>query len=404
MVGVSSMADGVARERLEARKPRGAAGKLSCSVSSGGALDSHTAICRHGLFSAAQSPAWMAAWVGNVAPDSIVATLSIDGEPVFALALEIVRAGPFKIARFMGSTHANGNFPAVTPEFIDSASAADFRSLFKAVHEARPDIDLVALERMVSDLDGTPNPLLALPHAHSPNLSLEVGLKAGFDTIVGRSKSLGSKHRSRIRKYEASGGYRRIEARTAGEVRALLEAFLVQKEVRLRKMGIPNVFGDPKIQKFLHALFAGALGPEKPAYLLHGLEVGGKLRAISGSSRCGARITCDIVSIADDDLARTAPGEFLFYENIRAAAEDGLEVYDFGVGDEPHKRRWCDTEIQHLDVLVPLSVKGYILAWMLRAKSSGKAVVKSNPVLWRMIKTLRKRAAAEKAEASNPSD
>ena len=60
------------------------------------------------------------------------------------------------------------------------------------------------------------------------------------------------KHRSQTRKFEAAGGFRRIEAQHA-ETRsnALLDAFFAMKEVRFQKMGIANVFGDAEVQTLL---------------------------------------------------------------------------------------------------------------------------------------------------------
>ena len=100
-----------------------------------------------------------------------------------------------------------------------------------------------------------------------------------------------------------------------------------------------------------------------PPFVLHGLEVDGTLRAVTGSSRTSTRIICEFGTIADDDLAHASPGDFLFFENIAEACRQGLAVYDFSVGDEPYKRLWCDLETRHFDVIIPLSAKGRLLAW-----------------------------------------
>jgi CelD/BcsL family acetyltransferase involved in cellulose biosynthesis len=399
MVGARTWAEA---DDLAHATPRSwpSAGENSCHVSVGAAaLDSYSGLCGQAVFSAPQSPPWTRAWAENVEPDYLVATIVVGGEPVFGLALEVTRAGPFKVARFMGGRHANGNFPAATTGFAESATASGFADLFRSIKAARPDIDIIALERMVPDFEGTPNPLLALPHSTSLNLSLELDLAPGFEAICGRSKRLRSKHRWQLRKFEAAGGYQRVEAATPEAVKTLLDEFFRQKEIRLKKMGVANIFGEPKIRRFFHALFANALGEEKPAFVLHALEIGGKVRAITGASRRGGRIACDLVSISEDDTTNLRPGEFLFYENIREAAEQGMQVYDFGVGDEPHKRRWCDVEVRHFDVIAPLSLKGHLLARGLRGANGLKAAVKNSPTLWKIVKSLRRRAPAETTKA-----
>ncbi|TIM24992.1 MAG: GNAT family N-acetyltransferase, partial [Mesorhizobium sp.] len=75
--------------------------------------------------------------------------------------------------------------------------AAATRSMLAAIARARPDIDLVALERLLPDLDGIANPLLSLPHFPSPNLSLAVDLAGGFDALLSRAS--GKRRRKRHR-------------------------------------------------------------------------------------------------------------------------------------------------------------------------------------------------------------
>lgn len=363
------------------------------------AIAAYRAAC-DGAVSPAQGFAWISTWVAHTRPDFLVASLAGESGNLFALALEVTQSGPFRVARFMGGRHANGNFPPVAPARM---ARADIDAVVTAVKRARPDIDMLAFERLADRLDGLENPLLLLPHAPSANLSLAIDLKGGFDELLtrvsGRRKR--KKHRAQARKFEAAGGYRRIQAKTPAETNALLDAFFVMKDERFRKMGISNVFGDPAVQSFFRALFSDALADKEPAFLLHGLEVDGKLRAVTGSSRAGKRLVCEFGSIADDDLSHTSPGDFLFFENIREACETGFDVYDFSVGDEPYKRLWCDIETVHFDAFVPLTAKGRLLSGGMRATNRLKSLVKGSPAVWRIAKALRRRSGAQVAPAED---
>lgn len=370
------------------------------SISNGDDLGSYRDLCQNALVAPAQTSEWVGHWITEVRPDTVIAELSIEGRPVFALALEVERRGPFRIARFMGGRHANGNFCATDRIWAGSATAEDFDALFRALSKTRPDIDLIALERLSPDLDGIPNPLTNLPHSPSPNLALAVDLDGGFDSMLARSnaKRRRKKHRSQTRKFEAVGPYRRIEAKTPAETHALLEAFFAMKAQRFNAMGIANVFGDSKVRQFFHVLFAGALAQHPPRFVLHGLEVAGKLRAVTGSSVAGNRLVCEFGAIEDDDLSHASPGDFLFFENIQEACEQGFGVYDFSVGDEPYKRLWCDIEIRHFDVLAPLTMKGRIVALGQQQRSRLKTLVKNNPTIWNLTKRLRRKTSGQPAE------
>ncbi|GAA2824602.1 CelD/BcsL family acetyltransferase involved in cellulose biosynthesis [Aminobacter aminovorans] len=343
------------------------------------------------IYAPAQSPEWVSTWIDANKPDAMLATLSTNGRPVLSVALEVGREGPFRIARFLGGKHANGNFPASDKNWLVAANAQDIGVLVRAIGKARPDIDLVAFDRLIGDFKGLPNPLLKLPSAQSPNVALAVDLDGGFEQVLTRTsgKKKRKRHRSQERKYEAVGGARRIMATTTAEANAMLDAFYAMKEQRFGAMGITDVFADASVRSFFRKLFVDALAREDRAFVLHGLEVGGKYRAVTGSSRAGNRLVCEFGAIADDELAYASPGEYLFFDNIAEASDQGFDIYDFSVGDEPYKRQWCDLEIQHADVLVPLTTKGRLYALGLRSLSRVKATVKNNDRLWALIKRLR---------------
>src|SRR5262249_4299140 len=149
-------------------------------------LAAYLGIAAQGVFSPSQSPIWIEDWVKNLHPDFVVVTVARDSQPGFSVALEVVRRGPLRIAGFMGGRHANGNMPATTAAFASGATVGEMRAAIAAIQKARPDIDIVALERLATEIGGVHNPLMLLPHMQSPNLSLAVDLTGGFDAMLGR--------------------------------------------------------------------------------------------------------------------------------------------------------------------------------------------------------------------------
>ena len=346
---------------------------------------------RTAVYAPAQGPDWVSAWTETSGTDAILATLHDGDRPVLALALEVRREGPFKVARFMGGRHANGNFAMADKAWLATATVEDIDRLMRAIAQARPDTDLVALERLLADFDGLANPLLKLPSSPSPNVALAVDLDGGFEAVLGRTpgKKKAKRHRSQERKYEAAGGAQRLVATTEAETGAMLDAFFAMKAQRFRAMGIADVFEPQDIRSFFRRLFTDALGHERPAFVLHGLKVGDTYRAVTGSSRAGSRFICEFGAIADDELAHVSPGEYLFFDNIGEACGQGFTIYDFSVGDEPYKRTWCDLEIGHADVYVPLTIKGRAYAAGMRSAAALKRAIKGNQALWAAVKRLR---------------
>jgi len=347
----------------------------------------------------AQTTNWVAAWTEVSGEDTFIVSAGPDTGPIVTLPLEVVQKGPFRIARFMGGSHAAGNFPA----FQEGSGTLTRAHLAAAVKAIRPDVDLLYLERTLKELGGLTSPLVALPSSESPNVALAVCLDGGFEALLDRAsgKRKRKKHRSQTRKFEAAGGFRRIEASTPEEIYTLLERFFEMKAKRFRKMGIADVFAPPGVQAFFRKLFADALSMSPPPFVLHGLEVGGTLRAITGSSRSGDRLVCEFGGIAEDELAVVSPGEFLFYQNIREACEQGFDIYDFSVGDEPYKRLWCNVETRHIDIVVPVTAKGHILAAGLSGVTKLKRAIKQNRTAWTLVKRLRRQTAAQAEPAED---
>ena len=295
--------------------------RVAASAASPEAIARYEMLAGSAIGGPPQSPAWVTAWLAAMVPDCIMLTVEEGGRPVFALALEVVAKGLFRIARFLGGTHANGNFALCDPKWLTGARGEIFGDLATALADARPDIDILALERLLPDDAGFRNPLLSLPHLRSPNASLAVDLTGGFARLVSEpsGKRKLKKHRTQARKYEAAGGFRRTEAQSADEVDRLLSAFFEMKAARFRKAGIADVFAQARVKAFFRKLFLDALPLAPKPYVLHGLEVGGKLRAVTGSSRTAGRLICEFSAIADDEIAHASPGEFLFFANIQEA-------------------------------------------------------------------------------------
>ena len=342
----------------------------------------------------AQSPAWINAWTACNDGEYAFATVEAASTRL-ALPLEIVRTGACRVARFLSDRHANGNFPPF--EGGKGAQAGGVREQIKA---ALPGVDLVHLERLAPEQDGIANPLLALAAQESPNIALAVSLDGGFEELLDRAsgKRKRKKHRSQTRKFEAAGGHRRVEASTDAEVDALLDGFFAMKAERFLRMGIADVFADAGVQAAFRAIFKHGVADPDRSFVLHGLEVAGRLRAVTGSSRCGGRLICEFGAIAEDDVSFASPGEYLFYDNIHEACEQGFTIYDFSVGDERYKRLWCNIEVRHFDVLVPLTAKGAVLAAALKTRSRLKRFVKRNEFLWSAVKRLRRGNAPAAAQ------
>src|SRR5690606_32363044 len=102
----------------------------------------------------------------------------------------------------------------------ESAGAGMLSALRAALRRDRPDIDVLAMERMAPALEGRANPLSAVATGDSPDVALSVHLDGGFDALLDRSsgKRKRKKYRSQLRKFETVGGWRLVRPQTVAEV------------------------------------------------------------------------------------------------------------------------------------------------------------------------------------------
>jgi CelD/BcsL family acetyltransferase involved in cellulose biosynthesis len=212
------------------------------------------------------------------------------------------------------------------------------------------------------------------------------------------------RHNSQGRKLEAAGGYQLVSARTPEAVDTLLSAFFTMKAERFRRMGIRNVFAGREVQAFFRRLYREALDAPSPRFVLHGLEVGGELRAVTGCSVLGDRMTCDFSSISENGIASASPGDFLFFEDIKEACQNGLRVFDFSVGEQPYKRLWCDIETHQQDAFLPLSGKGRAMMLARRRLGAAKRALKKRPAVWAIVKRLQRVVVRGSRTASETRD
>src|SRR5690606_16059520 len=132
---------------------------------------------------------------------------------------------------------------------------------------------------------------------------------------------------------------------------------------------------------------------QKPApFVLHGLEVGGRIVGVNGYSITQNSFVCEFCAI-DDSEPSLSPGFYLDFVAMEKACEQGKAVYDFSVGDDDYKRTWCDIQTQPFDLLLPLTVKGRLAYAGRLARTRGISAIKSNTRVWTLLKTLRKKVS-----------
>lgn len=339
---------------------------------------------------------WCHAWVETHGNPLAIVEGRLDGESAFLLPLEAERHYLARSAQFIGSAFTNFNSGLFSAAFRRCARDFPPEGLQALLVDAlRGHADLLSLSNVPLDWRGERHPLAGLPHIRNQNASFQLALGSNMDETIQplNAKSRRKKYRAQIRKLEAAGGFDHIRPIPQSEQQALLETFFRQKAARFASGGLPNVFQPAETQAFFHMLLESDRGSSDVPLELHAIrlkgEHEGKIAAIAGLSRKGDHVICQFGSIDESLLPDASPGELLFWLVIERSALTGAALFDFGIGDQDYKRRWCTMKSEHHDILVPLSPAGHVAAMTHRSVTRTKSLIKGNAHLYALIQRLR---------------
>lgn len=335
------------------------------------------------VYSGYQDPAFLRAWTRLAGCNPMFVTLSAPGHGPVLLPFEVCDNG---VAGYCGGRHANGNFPVGRPGDVQALCEAGRGPVVAALKAARLPASAIVAERQHGCWQELENPLVFDDSAASPNIALSFAIDTDFETLwtTKISKSTRKKFRSYQRKLENQGTVTFHHPVPAAETARYLDAFFTMKAVRFRQAGITDVFSDERTQSFFRALFAGG-----GVHQLHALTLDDAIVAVIGCTVDKGRTTVEFGSF-DNDYGDVRPGQLLFRSAIEYACEHGCRIFDFGIGDEPYKRRWCDIETTHYDTTIGLTLTGRMKAGTHQVRSRIVHTIKSNDRVWSAAKSLRK--------------
>lgn len=348
------------------------------------------------LCSLHQSYDWCAAWTKTHGHPLAILRGARGEKTLFILPMEIVGSRMGRIARFVATDHSNINTGLFSAEFPKAAATLSPTELETRIVDAlKGTADLVLLEKLALNWRGRESPLSALPAIENQNHAFQLPFLENFEATLKQVNAKGrrKKFRVQLKRLEAIGGYEHVIA-ADDEQHALLDLFFRQKAVRFKALGLPDVFDEPKERAFFHLLLDADRQKDDCMPLgLHALrlkgEHAGRIAAIAALSRKGGHVICQFASIDHTLVPEASPGEFLFWLIISHLHQEGVALFDFGIGDQPYKRSWCPVETVHHDVILPVSPRGRLAALAQRATTQAKIFIKRNPRIYSFIQRLR---------------
>jgi CelD/BcsL family acetyltransferase involved in cellulose biosynthesis len=258
---------------------------------------------------------------------------SADGQPLLLIPLGVEHRRGARVLTFLDGGVCDYNAPVLlSPE----AASLPIDDLWRVLIAAVGPVDDVVLEKMPMKIGALANPLCALavgpsaPSGHA--LSLDGDWRAYIATRLHRPKD----SRRKRRRLAEAGAVKLVIARPGAEAERVYAALIAQKKRRyIEKNGVDG-FDRPGYRAYFRRMTERFLGSGHAH--LSALECDGELLATHWGLIHGKRFYCLMLAFAAAPLARYSPARLLVEDLIAWAYANGLERFDFGVGDGAWKK------------------------------------------------------------------
>ena len=337
---------------------------------------------------------WLSAWLRNLGVREGVKPVIVigryQGAVLFVMPFALDAGG--RTLRWLGSSLCNYNGPLLASDFSKRVDAAQFAKLWVEVRRllrSRLGYDLIDLEKMPAEIGRQANPFMSLRVSRHINSAYLTTLAADWETYYAskRSSATRRKDRKKQRGLGECGEVRIVTAVDHGEISRTLDALIEEKTASYAKLGVDNLFERPGYRDFYLDLATGS----QSGRLVHlsRMDVGAETAAANYGLIFRGTYIYLLAGYNDGEVGRLGPGYLHLLETFQHAIGQGLNVFDFTIGDEPYKRDWHDTEMHLYDHVSPASLRGVAMAVSIMIKRMIKRQVRQNPRVWAVVRKAR---------------
>ena len=346
-----------------------------------------------------QSLEWLAKWqhyIGAPAGTRPAIVLGCDQEErllfILPFAVEPTRFG--RRLTWLATDLCDYNGPILAPGVCERL--APFKPLWKeivALIGSDPELrfDRVELTKMPAEIGSEPNPFMALAPVPEANSAYVANLGDSWEDFFNTKRSAATRKRERrqFKRLAEFGEVSLAEPVTSEGVELTLQRLYAQKAAAFARMGVGNFLMLPGHREFLTAFATDPVNAD----VVHvtRLDVGETWAATGFGRRFRGTYYLTLSSYEDGPMARYGPGRAHIQALMRWAIENGLERFDFTIGDEPYKRDWSDVTVPLYSHTAATRLSGLPIVLSRAALNGAKRAAKQNPAVYRFLNTVRTR-------------
>lgn len=315
----------------------------------------------------------------------------VDGQPVALLPLHRRRVRGVSVFTWFPGSHVGCYAPVANYPRLAALGVLGRAALWRSMTGQLTGGDLVYLRAVPVETGEH----IGLFEELGKTLEIETLYRARFSSWEQcdreqRSKSRRKHDRQQGDRLAALGDVEFEEVRDPTRMPAIISTMFRQRSARFRAQGIRDIFVEDGLIAFYHAVAAAESGND---VRVHVLKLNGEIVAVRYNIVHGKRMFCLISSMSEDmSIQGGSPGKQCLLRVMQTVFEDGIEVFDMGLGYTDEKRHWCNRQIPLRQHYIGLNRKGDAIVAVHRTLQRLRAWAKANNSIKSASRTLRQAA------------
>jgi len=341
---------------------------------------------REGDCYAFQSMRWLRNWYVLIGSKSNVQVCLVlvecpEGQPLMLLPLGIRKRGFISYLVWLGGTITDYQAPLLSKDCTQRLSASLFARIWRDVQMKLPHFDAVFLERQPEFVVAQKNPFLSMPCAPHASSAHSTQLSGTLESFIKekRGSKWNSTERRKERRLAEQGQLAFVVAGGQDDIDRILPAMMRQKSQSYTELGVTDLFEQDRYRDFFKYMSEHHI--EDSFVHLSALTLDGRILATHWGLVYKGRFYHLMPTYERGEYTRYSPGNILMRYMFEWCIQNGVQIYDFTVGDEPYKYEWRDQELQLFDCLQPLTMRGFLYVWPISLQRRLKRKIKRSPAL-----------------------
>jgi CelD/BcsL family acetyltransferase involved in cellulose biosynthesis len=316
----------------------------------------------------------------------IVVVRDVDDGVLVLWPLWLVRSFGIGILQWSGGVVTDYGAPLVASS-VGEWSDKQFANVWGEVLQCLNKVDAIRLQHQPTKILDLANPCRAMfgrQQSHSYFATLGSDWMSFYTAQV--SKRIRADSRRQRKRLAEQGEVRFLVATETGEVNRITESMIRHKQRRYEETAVVDVFLKPGYREFYLDL------PEiwrrnSQTNVVHvcALYVDDVIVATHWGLRCSNRFYFLMPTYEGGDWRRFSVGRVLLEELMQWCIAEGVEVFDFSIGEEAYKREWCSGEVELFETVVAKTWRGNLYVAIQKLKT----IALQNPWLYQKGMKLR---------------